>query len=77
MPISRKQKNVIGKNVRICLDCGSDMIDILEFAISCESCGALIMRNIGRKISGISRTSIVAIRRAKEIKWRLGGDIFG
>ncbi|MDX1596071.1 MAG: hypothetical protein R3327_03945 [Nitrosopumilaceae archaeon] len=43
-PIPRNEKKSIGKDVKICLDCGSGIIDCLEFAISCENCGSLLVR---------------------------------
>ena len=35
-----KEKFYLGSKVRICTECGEESVDVYEYGISCESCGA-------------------------------------
>jgi len=39
------KKKGISKDIKICLECGSGKIEELEFGISCEDCGVLLLRS--------------------------------
>ena len=43
-----KEKFYLGPKVRICTECGEKKVDIYEYGISCESCGAGFVFGQGR-----------------------------
>ena len=40
----KERRSIISKDIKICLECGSKNVEELEFAISCEDCGILLLR---------------------------------